>query len=163
VLEIGDLLEAPAAARRVVDRMQARLDHVRRQIRTDAHRPRVFFQIGIAPIVSVGSDTFIHELIEAAGGVNLAGTYKGYPRFSFEEIVAAGPDMVIITSMARQHVFEQVREKWGQWPTIPAVKNDQIFLVDSNLFDRPTPRLLDGLETLARLIHPALDFDGDRE
>ena len=43
------------------------------------------------------------------------------------------------------------------------MKNDRIFLVDSNLFDRPTPRLMDGLEILARLIHPELDFDKDRQ
>ncbi|PIP38479.1 MAG: cobalamin-binding protein [Desulfobacterales bacterium CG23_combo_of_CG06-09_8_20_14_all_51_8] len=163
VIEIGDLLEAPAAARRVADTMQERLDHVRRKVQTAGPRPRIFFQIGIAPIVSAGSDTFIHELIEAAGGVNLAGTYTGYPRFSFEEIVAAGPDMLIITSMDREQAFEEARNTWRKWHTIPAVKNDRIFLVDSNLFDRPTPRLMDGLEILARLIHPELDFDKDRQ
>lgn len=157
VLDIGSLLGASEAARRVADQMQIRLDQVRRRIRMAAHRPRVFFQIGIAPIVSAGSDTFIHELIEEAGGVNLAAAHKGYPRFSIEEIVASAPDMLIITSMEREQVFETVRAEWRKWPLIPAVKNDRIFLVDSNLFDRPTPRLMNALESLARLIHPELD------
>lgn len=160
IVEIGDILEAPAEARRVAEEMQARLDRVRRQVATVGKRPRIFFQIGIAPIVSVGSDTFIHELIGEAGGINLAEDYKGYPRFSVEDIVAAGPDVLIITSMARNQVFAQVREEWRKYPMVPAVKNDRIFLVDSNFFDRPSPRLMDGLETLVRLIHP--EFDGER-
>jgi len=49
-----------------------------------------------------------------------------------------------------------VKADWGRWNNMPAVKNGRIFMVDSNLFDRPTPRLIDGLELLVKLIHPAL-------
>ncbi|MGA6924551.1 MAG: hypothetical protein WBY88_02650, partial [Desulfosarcina sp.] len=47
-----------------------------------------------------------------------------------------------------------VKSDWRNWPELPAVKHDRIHLVDSNVFDRATPRLVDGLELLARLIHP---------
>jgi iron complex transport system substrate-binding protein len=53
-------------------------------------------------------------------------------------------------------VFERVKIEWSRWPEMPAIKNQRIFLVDSNLFDRPTPRLVEGLEVLGRLIHPEL-------
>jgi iron complex transport system substrate-binding protein len=53
-------------------------------------------------------------------------------------------------------VFEQVKAEWRRWPSIPAVRDERIFLVDSNLFDRPSPRLVDGLELLIKLIHPEL-------
>lgn len=163
VLEIGELLQAPETARRVAAEMTLRIDRVRELAKTADHRPRVFFQIGVSPIVSAGSDTFIHELIEIAGGINLARAYTSYPRFSTEEVIVAAPDIMIITSMARQKVFDQVKAKWQQWPGIPAVKNNRIFLVDSDLFDRPTPRLLDGLETLIQLIHPELHYVKDRQ
>ena len=158
VLEIGTLLQADEAARCVVGEMKSRIDYIRQLAATAATQPRVFFQIGISPIVSAGSDTFIHELIENAGGINLAQSYLSYPRFSIEEVVVAAPDIMIITSMAREKLFDQVKAKWRQWPNIPAVKNDRIFLVNSDLFDRPTPRLIEGLETLIRLIHPELNF-----
>jgi len=61
---------------------------------------------------------------------------------------------MIITSMARETVFEEVKAQWQQWRELPAVKNDRIHLVDSNVFDRASPRLVQGLEMLARLIHP---------
>ena len=58
--------------------------------------------------------------------------------------------------MSRSKVFEHVKKDWSRWTDIPAVRNQRIFLVDSNLFDRPSPRLLDGLELIVRLIHPEL-------
>jgi iron complex transport system substrate-binding protein len=60
--------------------------------------------------------------------------------------------------MARAAVFEQVKAEWSRWPHMPAIRDHRIFLEDSNFFDRPTPRLVDGLELLVKLIHPEL-FD----
>ena len=119
-------------------------------------RPRVFFQIGISPIVSVGTDSFINELIILAGGKNVAAGKVVYPRFSREQVLAFSPEVLIITSMARNMLFEQVKAEWMRWPNIPAVRNQRIHLVDSNVFDRPSPRLVEALEMLAKLIHPEL-------
>ena len=119
-------------------------------------RPRVFFQIGVSPIVSVGTNTFIHELIVQAGGINVAQGPISYPRFSKEQILGLSPEVIIITSMTRTAVFDQVKAEWQQWTNLPAVRNNRIFVQESNLFDRPSPRLVDALEMLARLIHPEL-------
>jgi len=123
-----------------------------------AYRPRVFFQIGISPIVSVGTNTFMHELIVLAGGKNLAQGTVTYPRFSREQVLVLSPEVLIITSMARAEIFEQVKAEWSRWPNMPAIRDHHIFLENSNFFDRPTPRLVDGLELLVKLIHPEL-FD----
>jgi iron complex transport system substrate-binding protein len=159
VLSIGELLNASERAGQLVDIMQTRIHRVEQRAATASARPRVFFQIGISPIVSAGSDTFIHELIEKAGGVNLAGNRTSYPRFSFEEIVVLSPDIIIMTTMERENAFDDVKARWQQWPDVPAVKNNRIFIVDSDIFDRPTPRLIDALEKLARMIHPELPWD----
>lgn len=154
LLELGRLLDVNHKAKAIVADMTGRIQQVKRQVSGAAHRPVVFFQIGISPIVSVGTRTFIHELIVMAGGKNPAQGRTPYPRFSKEQVIRMRPEVMIITSMARQAVFEQVRSDWQQWPELPAVKNDRIFLVESNVMDRPTPRLVDGLELMARLIHP---------
>ena len=125
-------------------------------IKTARFQPRVFFQIGISPIVSVGNDSFINELISLAGGINVAAGDIAYPRFSREQVLALSPDVFIISSMARDVLFEKVKADWNQWPNMPAVRNRRIHLVDSNLFDRPSPRLVEALEVLAKLIHPEL-------
>jgi len=158
VLEIGNLLHANQRADFLVQRMRSRVFNVKSLVAKAAHQPRVFFQIGIFPIVSVGTDTFMHELIVLAGGKNLAQGPVAYPRFSREQVLVLSPEILIITSMARAAVFEQVKAEWSRWPNMPAIRDHRIFLEDSNYFDRPTPRLVDGLELLVKLIHPEL-FD----
>jgi len=153
---IGKLMGAEQKADEIISDMKSRIETVESRVAEIDHRPRVFFQIGIAPIVSAGSDTFIHELIQKAGGTNIAGRYSSYPRFSKEEVLELAPDLLIITSMARAEVFERVKTEWAKWQQIPAVSENRIHLVDSNLFDRPTPRLVHALEELVRLIHPEL-------
>jgi iron complex transport system substrate-binding protein len=156
LLEIGRLLNASQSADNLASDLRARIERVKSRVARAEQRPRVFFQIGIVPIVSAGSSTFIDELITTAGGHNLAEGPSSYPRFSREQVLALQPEVIIITSMTRGQAFEPVKAEWSQWDNLPAVRNQHIFIVDSNLFDRPTPRLIEGLEILARLIHPEL-------
>jgi len=156
---IGVILNATPKANAIIHQMRSRISRVRSLVAKASKRPRVFFQIGITPIVSVGTPTLINELIEIAGGINLAAGPTPYPRFSREQVLALAPDVLIITSMARGARFEKVKKEWNKWPSIPAVRDHRILTVDSNLFDRPTPRLVDALETLACLINPQL-FEG---
>lgn len=156
ITEIGNLLNAGEEARSVVKNMESRIQRVKTRLANVTYRPRVFFQIGIAPIVSVGTHTFAHELIELAGGNNLSKGPIPYPRYSKEQVLSMSPEVFIITSMSRNTIFQQVKEEWSKWPSLPAVRDKRIFVEDSNLSDRPTPRLVDGLEYLARRIHPEL-------
>lgn len=156
ILEIGSLLKADEKARLLTNDMRSRIDKVKLRVSSSARRLGVFFQIGITPIVSVGTNTFIHELITTAGGRNLAEGTTNYPRFSREQVVTLKPDVIIISSMTRGQVFEKVKAEWNRWGNMPAVVNQRIFIVDSNILDRPTPRLVEGLEMLVRFIHPEL-------
>jgi iron complex transport system substrate-binding protein len=156
VQEIGGLLNVEEKADKLVQKMNLRIQKVNSLVAKTTYRPRVFFQIGVSPIVSVGTHTFSHELIVLAGGKNIAQGPIVYPRYSIEQVLALSPEVIIITSMARAAVFKRVKAEWTRWPNMPAVRNHQIFIEDSNLFDRPTPRLVDGLELLVKLIHPEL-------
>ena len=160
ILEIGQLLNASERANLLAKTMDNRLQRVMKTASQTEKRPRVFIQIGISPIIAAGSKTFIHDLIIKAGGINVAAGSTAYPRYSREQVLALSPEIIIITSMARQAGFEKVKRDWSQWPNLPAAQNQSIFLVDSDVFDRPSPRLMDGLELLVKLIHPdALEPD----
>jgi len=159
VVSLGYLLNARQQADLLVRGMSFRVRRVKQALVNLPHRPRVFFQIGIAPIVSVGTNTFIHELIVLAGGQNLAAGAAPYPRYNWEQLLALAPEIVIITSMTKAAVFEQVKAQWSQWPQIPAVREQRVYIENSDLFNRPSPRLVDALEVLARLIHPKLFKD----
>lgn len=156
IYDIGDLLRAEDEAERLVSDMKQRMKRVQEIVSGASEKPSVFFQIGVSPIVSAGSGTFIHELIERAGGKNAAGSFTRYPMFSKEEVLALSPDVMILTSMARQKVFDAVIQEWQQWEDLPAVRDGRIYMVDSDLYDRPSPRLVSGLEELAQLLHPQL-------
>jgi iron complex transport system substrate-binding protein len=156
IAEVGALIGRQERAARVTAGMARRIQDVTSRVRQARNRPGVFFQIGITPIVAVGTDTFIHELIEQAGGTNLTAGPTPYPRYSREQVLALKPEVFIITSMARGGAFDSVKAHWSRWPQMPAVRNGRIHVVDSNIFDRPSPRLVDGLELLGRLIHPEL-------
>ena len=159
MLRIGELLQARKQAQQFVQGMRRRIQAVESRVARTDHRPGLFLQIGVSPIVSAGTNTFIHELILRAGGRNLAEGDIPYPRFSKEQVLGMAPDIIIVTTMARAAVFEQIKQEWYQWKELPAVKNDRIYLTNSDLFDRPSPRLVDALEILARLIHPEMFED----
>jgi iron complex transport system substrate-binding protein len=118
-------------------------------------RPRVFLQIGEAPVVTVGKNSFADDLIRLAGGDNVAGNEKEmYPRFGMEEILKRSPEVILISSMNPRGNYQKALQEWSRWKTIPAVKNGRIHLIDSDLIDRPSPRIIEGLEEMARLLHP---------
>ena len=156
VQEVAGLLNVQEKADKLVKSMNLRIQKVKSLVAKTTYRPRVFFQIGVSPIVSVGTNTFSHELIVLAGGKNVAQGPIAYPRYSTEQVLALSPEVIIITSMARVAIFKQVKAEWNRWPNMPAVRNHRIFIEDSNLFDRPTLRLVDGLELMVKLIHPEL-------
>ncbi|MCD6293695.1 MAG: cobalamin-binding protein [Deltaproteobacteria bacterium] len=156
IIQLGRLLGADQKAQAIVSDMRTRMERVKSLVATSPHKPRVFFQIGVSPIVSAGTQTYIHELILMAGGRNLAEGPVPYPRYSREQVLGLSPDVMIITSMARGASFERVKKQWSRWPSMPAVRDNRILLLDSNLCDRPTPRLIDGLEQVAEAIHPEL-------
>lgn len=147
----GRSLEASALADRLRKRIKAVVDRV-----AGAPRPLVFLEINAKPLMTVGAASFHNELISLAGGENLAGHVNArYPQYSIEDVVRRAPDCIIISTMDRKGLFEEQKAEWMRWPDIPAVKNNRICFIDSDLIDRPSPRIVDGLEEMARLIHPA--------
>jgi iron complex transport system substrate-binding protein len=156
VTRLGVLLGASERASRIVSDMNKRIEHIEKMVALASDRPTVFFQIDAAPIISAGSNTFIHELITRAGGRNLAAGNNPYPRYNWEDILRLQPEIAIIASMAGGHPASELRSGWLKWPQLAAVRNNRVHVVDADLIDRPTPRLLDGLEEFAAIIHPEI-------
>lgn len=156
ILRIGRVLGAEARAAALVADMRRRIERVRQKAAQAASRPAVFFQVDGAPIISAGSNTFTHELITLAGGRNLAAGSTPYPRFGWEDILTMRPEIVVVTSMAGGQSPDELRREWRRWRDLPAVRHQRVHVVEAGLFDRPTARLVQGLEVLADIIHPGL-------
>ncbi|MHB1014545.1 MAG: ABC transporter substrate-binding protein [Desulfurivibrionaceae bacterium] len=153
---MGAALGASERAESLTREMSLRIARVSRLASATASRPRVFFQVDAAPIITAGTNTFTHELITLAGGRNLGAGPVPYPRLSWEQALALNPEIVVITSMAGGHSPESLKAQWRQWQQLPAVRQNRLYVVEAGLFDRPTPRLVEGLEALAGIIHPEL-------
>jgi iron complex transport system substrate-binding protein len=154
---LGRVLNAKSQAEDIVGSLEQRIQRVTERIARAEHRPQVFYQIGTSPIVSAGSDTFIHELIRMAGGNNLAAGPKQYPRYSREEVLVMNPEVIIVSSMTKnKSLTRKVRRMWSKFPRIEAVRSERIHAVEADCLNRASPRLVRGLEILAHLLHPGL-------
>jgi iron complex transport system substrate-binding protein len=154
IADIGQIVNREKETRGIIGGMRKRSQRVI-ELTKDLPRPKVFVQIGDAPVVTVGKGSFADDLIRLAGGENIAGKEKEvYPRFGMEEILKRSPEVIVISSMNPKGDYQKTLQEWTRWKTIPAVKNGRIYLIDSDLIDRPSPRIIDGLEELARVLHP---------
>ncbi len=122
-------------------------------------KPRVFFQVGSSPIVTVGRGTLGDDLIRLAGGRSISENDSGsYPLYSVEAILSKAPEVIILSSMDSRRDYLNLIKMWQSWREIPAVKKNALYVIDSNLVDRPTPRVVEGLDAMARIIHPEISF-----
>ena len=159
IIAIGQLCGVKGTAEFLAGDLSARIKSIQRKVE-DRPRPTVFLQINLKPIMTVNRGSYIHDLIHVAGGKNLAENETvSYPRLSLEEVIQRRPEVIIISSMERSGQFEQARLDWLKWKSIPAVQQGRVHLIDSDLIDRPSPRIIQGLEALARLIHPDVPWD----
>jgi iron complex transport system substrate-binding protein len=118
-----------------------------------AEYPVVYYELDSTPYTA-GPGTFVDLLIARAGGVNFGASMESaWAQVSLEQLILADPDIIVLGDSAYGETSETVSARPG-WSALTAVKKVQIFAFDDNLVSRPGPRLVDGLEALARLIHP---------
>ena len=144
---------------KLTDSLKARVDAVDEKIMPLSARPEVFYEIDAtdaAKPYTYGPGTFGNLLIARAGGTNIGNELTDpYPQISLEQIVVSNPSFILLGDSMWGVTAEAVASRPG-WETIEAVKSDQIFPIDDNLISRPGPRLVDGLEQLAKLLHPGV-------
>jgi iron complex transport system substrate-binding protein len=143
----------------VVNAMEIKIAAVEQKIAQAKNKPRVFWELDAtdpAKPFTPGPGSFIAELIVRAGGENIAHNASSpYPQLNAEEIIQQNPQVIILSDAAYGVAPESVGKRPG-WDVIDAVKNNKVFPIDDNLVSRPGPRVADGLEAAAKLIHPEL-------
>jgi len=126
---------------------------------TQADRPRVFYIMWHEPLMTVGSDAQIHELIELAGGINIAQDLgEGYPTMNLEAVIIANPQVIVAGTSHGEganlpYQFVLTEERLGD---VDALVNGHVYEINTDFVGRPGPRMVDGLEQMARIIHPEI-------
>jgi len=139
--------------------IQKRVDDVRSKTASATTKPRVYHEIDASDptkIFTVGPGSYIHDLIEIAGGVNIAAkATSAYPQLSAEEILRSDPEIIVLAAADYSAKPDQVAARAG-WSAISAVKNKRIVTIAPNLINRPGPRVGEAAEAYAKLVHPEL-------
>jgi iron complex transport system substrate-binding protein len=153
ITRLGALTAHEPEAARLVASLGARVDAVARRV-AGRPRPRVLYVLWPDPLIVPARGALVSELLVLAGAdsVTAAGG-EGYPRYSLEAAVAGSPEVIILAS----HSTGQgpiALDKWERFTALPAVKAGRVHTASGDLLHRYGPRVVDGLEQLARLIHP---------
>ena len=157
IKKMGEVCGKQEKANFLIQRMQKRIKEVRTRS-SSLSRPRVYVEVGYNPLFTCGKGSFIDELIEIAGGENIAHEIdKPYPRVSAEFIISRNPEVIILPYMGRGYGKESVKRRNG-WQGISAVLNDRIYDdIGPQIITILAPNLiLKGLPELAKRIHPEI-------
>ncbi len=159
VVRIGDAAGRPTEGHRLAAHLRDRIKAVHDRVRDIAHRPRVACIEWLSPLFVAGH--WVPEMVQLAGGQDVLAQPGSKSRVvTWDEVLAAAPDILIVMpcgfSVERTHTeLLQLMQQPGQWQLSPTLA-EQTYLVDaSSYFSRPGPRLIDGIELLAAILHPS--------
>lgn len=149
---IGKATGTTDKAKQVIDEMKEKLAKIKekaKQIPADK-QANVWIEVSPPPqIYTAGKGTFMDEMLQVISAKNVAGSLEGWPMVTEEKAVAYKPDVIITTYGGAKQVFAR-----AAWKDVPAVKNKRVYDVNTDLVSRPGPRLVEGVEELAKAIYP---------
>src|SRR5436190_1046232 len=153
IARLGALTGSQHAAAPLLRRLEQRVAAVARAVAPLPH-PRVLYVLWPEPLIVPGREALVTELIRLAGGQSVtADEADAYPRLSLESAVARAPEVILLANHgANTGPIDE--ERWRRLTSLPAVRAGRLHRVEGNLVHRYGPRVVDGLELLARAIHP---------
>ena len=157
LLLMGNITGHTADAQSIVDDMQNRVNQVTDVVDNipQEEKVRVFYEVWHEPLMTTTHNTFIGEIIELAGGINIFGDLnEQYPTISAEQIIASDPQVIVGPSSHGDQLTTEIIAQREGWQNIAAVKNDVIYILDGDIVSRPTPRIIEALEELAVIFYP---------
>jgi iron complex transport system substrate-binding protein len=160
LVTIGEITDHVGEATDLAEELRSRVEAVT-TLTANADPTRVFYEIdGSDPSApwTTGSSTFQDLLIELAGGANVAAGIEGWGQIDLEELVIQDPEVIVFATGPFIVTTGQSLADRPGWGGMAAVQSGRVVSIDTNWIDRPGPRLVEGLEALARALHPDL-FD----
>lgn len=167
ILWVGEETCHGPQAEALVKQIGSRLGELEQQLDTSAHRPRVAFLEWLQPFYVGGH--WVPEMIHRAGGEDVFGKARTPSfRIALQDAVEAAPEILLIAPCG--YTAKRARDEYcsldlpDQWNAIPAVRNGRVYALEANsYFSRPGPRLITGIEALAKLFQPAIEVSREAE
>lgn len=161
IMLIGQATGSVGQAEVLTASLKERTDAVIAKVKNipEDKRPRVYYELYYAPLMSVGPGSLMGELIEKAGGKNVAGDAKEvYPQLSEELIISRNPQVMLNTythGIQSVNTIEQIAHRQG-WEDLSFIKSGRIYTLNADLTDRSGPRVAEALESIAQVLYPEL-------
>jgi len=157
---VGKVTGKSKAAARLVDGLNARVKGVTAKTQSLAsdERPRILHILWHNPIWTMGSETFIDDLLQKAGGLNIfADEFEKSRVVSIEAVVDLNPQVITVSGMGttQEQIYSSIT-KDSRLSDVDAIASSRVYKIDSNLVERSGPRIVDGLEQVARMLHPEI-------
>jgi ABC-type Fe3+-hydroxamate transport system substrate-binding protein len=153
IRELGEVTGAVDAARALLADLEALYVDVRARLAGRRATP-VFYPIWREPWMTIGGDTYIHDVLATCGGVNVFGEHERYPTITLDDVAARSPEVVLLPDEPFRFRRAHLRE-FDPYPAMPAVRDGRLHLVDGKRFSWHGPRLAEALRTVPALLgHP---------
>lgn len=167
ILLVGEATCRSVEAEMLLDQTGQRLGALEVQIDSSTHRPRVAFLEWLEPLYVSGH--WVPEMIQQAGGKDVLGSARTPSfRIALQDVVEAGPEILLIAPCGYNAM--QAKDEYGslelpdQWNAMPAVRNNRVYALEaSSYFSRPGPRLVTGIEILAKIVQPPVSVSPEAE
>lgn len=153
IANIGEITGAGEQGQQLADSIKLRIEKIQQQV--SALKPKTTLEcVMLQPLTVAGPDTFIADIIDIVGGLNVVP--KGpsrYPTWNTEALLTVDPEFIIVSTYPGQptpkHFFDH-------WPQLQAVRNQKIIEINADWIHRPGPRVILGIEALAKALHPGI-------
>jgi iron complex transport system substrate-binding protein len=150
--KLGRLLDREIQAEEIIEQFDERRTSVQQRIRTQG-TPSVLFAVGSSPLVVAGGKSFLGSLIREARGRNIAENERmPFPKLSMEEVLRNDPDIILV--LDKECPSDRCLEGWRRHHRLKAVRAGRIYVMEGDLMARPSPRIVEGLWQLAKILHP---------
>lgn len=154
MLRIGELLGTRSRAQEAVDSLRRELEQLKDRANAAADRPDVLVLAGRETLFSFGSESYVHEMIDAAGGISITGKLSARAPVLSEEFVLREQPDVIIGTWPEDVTVDDLLKDHPDWHTLPAISTGRVHGIDPDLLVRPGPRLIAGIKAIAAWLHP---------
>ncbi|MEW6201903.1 MAG: cobalamin-binding protein [bacterium] len=153
--EIGRMLGAHKLAQKRAGGLKKRVESIKRKHARQKEKPRVFVEVWYDPIMTVGSRSFVSDMLKISGAQNIFSDIKiEYPKVSAESVIARNPEIIVLAYMTQPQNEESIILNRPGWHAISAVRERRVYAdINPDLFLRPGPRLVEGLEKLEKTIY----------
>ena len=148
---LGNVTNKEDQAQKAIMEMEEKINSIQEKVK-NKEKPRVLYIVWWDPLITAGNGTFIGELITLGGGENIFADTQGWPQVSVEEVIARNPEIIILPPSAGITANELCDSPLAN---TDAVKNGRVYTLSSDdIVARQSPRVVEGLEEIARFLHP---------